>query len=150
MADIDGLSAEQVIAHLGLAPHPEGGHYREVYRHVLEDGGRGQVTSIYFLLKASEVSHWHRVTDADEIWCWHAGAPLELLVQAEGGVREVYMLGMDLAQGQRPQAVVAANAWQAARPLKGADPESWTLVGCQVAPAFIFSSFVLAEPGFEP
>jgi len=140
-----GLSADQVIATLGLEPHPEGGHFKEIHRHQNPDGSRGAVTSIYFLLKAGERSHWHRVTDADEIWCWHAGAALELLIQTDGGPRETHILGMDLSASQRPQAVVATNDWQAARTLG-----DWTLVGCQVAPAFDFASFVLAEPGFEP
>lgn len=144
------MTADEIIAALGLAPHPEGGHFKEIYRHTPPDGGRGDVTTIYFLLKADERSHWHRVADGVEIWCWHAGAPLELLIQAEGGPRERHVLGMDLQAGQRPQAVVPANAWQAARPLDGAAADSWTLVGCQVAPAFEFSSFELAEPGFEP
>lgn len=145
MESFHGLSAEQMIEVLGLQPHPEGGHFKEVYRHTGPDGARGVVTTIYFLLKAGESSHWHRVTDADEIWCWHAGAPLELQIQADGGERERHILGMALNDDQRPQAVVPANAWQAAKSLG-----DWTLVGCQVAPAFEFDSFILAEPGFEP
>ena len=140
-----GLTADEVIETLGLAPHPEGGHFKEIHRHVSVVGDRGAVTTIYFLLKAGERSHWHRVTDAEEIWCWHAGAALELLIHAEGGLRETHILGMDLNADQRPQAVVPINGWQAARPLG-----DWTLVGCQVAPAFEFASFELAEPGFEP
>jgi len=140
-----GLTADEVIEILDLAPHPEGGHFKEIHRHVSVDGERGAVTTIYFLLKAGERSHWHRVTDAEEIWCWHAGAALELLIHAEGGLRESHILGMDLNAGQRPQTVVPINGWQAARPLG-----DWTLVGCQVAPAFEFTSFELAPPGFEP
>ncbi len=145
MNSFHDLSAQQVIETLGLEPHPEGGYFKENHRNTTPDGKRGAVTSIYFLLETGQSSHWHKVTDAEEIWCWHAGAPLELLIQAEGGPRETHVLGMDLATGQRPQAVVPTNAWQAAKPLG-----DWTLVGCQVAPAFEFSSFVLAEPGFEP
>lgn len=140
-----GFTADTVIASLGLAPHPEGGHFKEIHRHVSADGGRGAVTSIYFLLKAGERSHWHRVVDGEEIWCWHAGAALELLIHPQDGARETHILGMDLNAGQRPQAVVPVNGWQAARSLG-----DWTLVGCQVAPAFDFASFELAEPGFEP
>ena len=145
MDSFHGLSADQVIEALGLEPHPEGGHFKEVYRHAAPDGTRGAVTTIYFLLRAGERSHWHRVLDADEIWCWHAGAPLELSIHGEGGPRETHTLGMDLRSDQRPQAVVPTNAWQAAKSLG-----DWTLVGCQVAPAFEFSGFELAEPGFEP
>jgi len=140
-----GLTADEVIETLDLAPHPEGGHFKEIHRHVAPNGERGAVTSIYFLLKAGERSHWHRVTDGEEIWCWHAGAALELSIHPEGGARETHILGMDLSAGQRPQAVVPVNGWQAAR-----TPGAWTLVGCQVAPAFDFASFVLAEPGFDP
>lgn len=145
MDSFHGLSADQVIEILGLEPHPEGGHFKEIHRHENADGTRGAVTTIYFLLKAGERSHWHRVKDAEEIWCWHGGAALELLIHAEGGEREVHILGMDLANGQRPQAVVPINAWQAAKTLS-----NWTLVGCQVAPAFEFASFDLAASGFEP
>ena len=144
------LSADDVIATLGLEPHPEGGHFREIHRHQSGDGSRGWVTSIYFLLKTGERSHWHRVSDGDEVWCFHAGQPLELAIHAAGGARETHVLGMEIHAGQRPQAVVPAGAWQAARPLHGGAPGGWTLVGCQVAPAFEFSSFELAPPGFEP
>ena len=85
------LTADQVIDVLGLEPHPEGGHFKEIHRHQNPHGGRGAVTTIYFLLKAGERSHWHRVNDAEEIWCWHAGAPLELLIHAEGGDRETHI-----------------------------------------------------------
>ncbi|OYX68083.1 MAG: cupin, partial [Rhizobiales bacterium 32-66-11] len=66
------LSAEEVIALLGLEAHPEGGHFRETFRESAGDGGRGASTAIYFLLREGERSHWHRV-DASEVWHWHAG-----------------------------------------------------------------------------
>jgi len=138
------LDAERLIALLGLQPHPEGGHYAETYRAPAE--GRGAVTAIYFLLKAGERSHWHKV-DAAEIWLWHGGAPLELLVcddEADPEPRP-HRLGMDIAAGERPQAVVPAGAWQAARGLDG-----WSLVSCTVAPAFEFAGFTMAPPGWEP
>ncbi|MGE0701930.1 MAG: cupin domain-containing protein, partial [Hyphomicrobiaceae bacterium] len=79
-AGIERLAAAEVIARLGLAPHPEGGHYRETFRDVPAQGTRRAAsTAIYFLLAAGEVSRWHRV-DATEIWHWYAGAPLELSV----------------------------------------------------------------------
>lgn len=139
----DGLTAEAVIALLGLAPHPEGGHFRETFRDAPPDGGRGASTAIYFLLKAGERSHWHRV-DAAEVWHWHAGAPL-LLEIADAAGRRSLTLGPDLAAGARPQGVVPPLAWQAAQSLG-----AWTLVGCTVAPAFDFAGFELAPPGWEP
>jgi predicted cupin superfamily sugar epimerase len=105
---------------------------------------RAASTAIYFLLALGERSHWHRV-DAVEIWHWHAGAPLALEIAAAPGQRERIMLGNDLAAGERPQGIVPAHAWQAARSLG-----DWTLVGCTVAPGFEFATFELAPPDWEP
>jgi uncharacterized protein len=139
------LSAGDVIALLGLAPHPEGGHFRETFRDPATDAsGRAASTAIYFLLAAGEVSHWHRV-DAAEAWHWYAGAPLELTVVETPGDRRTHRLGTNLTAGERPQAVVPAHAWQQAASLG-----AWTLVGCTVAPGFHFEGFELAPPGFEP
>ena len=138
------LSAEEVIRLLGLSPHPEGGFYRETFRPAGPDGGRGASTAIYYLLRDGEVSAWHRVHDADEVFHHYAGAPLELTIAGAAG-REILRLGADLAAGERPQAVVPAGLWQTARALGG-----WALVGCTVAPAFGFSSFEMAPPGWEP
>jgi hypothetical protein len=132
--------AEEVIRLLGLAPHPEGGFYAETFRPAGPGGGRGASTAIYYLLREGEVSAWHRVRDADEVWHHYLGAPLELRT-----VDATVRLGSDLAAGEQPQAVVPAGAWQTARTLGG-----WALVGCTVAPAFQFSSFEMAPAGWEP
>jgi predicted cupin superfamily sugar epimerase len=136
------MTAEEVVALLGLQPHPEGGFYRETFRAPAPDGGRGASTAIYYLLPEGEVSAWHRA-DADEVWHYYDGAPLELTLSADGRERSSVRLGIDLAAGERPQAVVPAGVWQTARTLGG-----WTLVGCTVAPAFEFSGFEMAPPGF--
>jgi len=107
------------------------------------DAGRAASTAIYFLLARSERSHWHRV-DAAEVWHWYAGAPLTLETVQNGTIERV-TLGGDLAAGERPQAVVAAHAWQAAATLG-----EWTLVGCTVAPGFEFGNFELAPRGWAP
>ncbi|MEM6498259.1 MAG: cupin domain-containing protein, partial [Pseudomonadota bacterium] len=74
------MTAEEVIALLDLAPHPEGGHFKETFRDDVQvTGERAASTAIYFLLKAGEVSHWHKV-DAAEMWHWYAGAPLKLSI----------------------------------------------------------------------
>ncbi len=143
------LTAERLIALIGLQPHPEGGRFVETYRAPADTpDARGAVTAIYFLLKAGERSHWHTV-DAVEIWLWHGGAPLELSVWEDGGEghRDVgrHRLGMDLEAGERPQAVVPVGAWQSARSLG-----DWTLVSCTVAPAFAFAGFRMAPAGWEP
>jgi uncharacterized protein len=135
-----GVTAEAIIAKLGLQPHPEGGWYRETWRGS-DVGGRASGTAILFLLKAGERSHWHRV-DADEIWLWHAGAPL-VLSMGEASARE-HWLGPDVLGGQAVQLVVPAGWWHAAR-----SPGDWSLVSCTVSPGFRFEGFELAPPGWE-
>jgi len=135
-------TAHELIQELGLVPHPEGGHYRETFRDTSTNaGGRSASTAIYFLLKAGEVSRWHRV-DAAEVWHWYAGAPLLLSLAPP---RLDIELGPAIAAGQRPQAVVPQGGWQQARSLG-----AYTLVGCTVAPGFEFSGFEMAPEGWEP
>ena len=129
---------------LGLIPHPEGGYYRETFRAAGPGGVRGASTAIYYLLRAGDVSAWHR-TDADEVWHHYAGGALELSLSADGRESSSVRLGPDLAAGERPQAVVPAGVWQSARPLGG-----WVLTGCTVAPAFDFAGFEMAPPGWQP
>ena len=110
-------------------------------------GARGHSTAIYFLLEAGDVSAWHRVRDAAEVWHFYAGAPLELTLHRRQTSRS--RCGDRSAPtspaGERPQAIVPADWWQTARSLG-----DWTLVGCTVAPGFDFSSFELAPPGWQP
>ena len=139
------LTADDVIRLLGLAPHPEGGHFRETFRDPHEIGGRAASTAIYFLLAAGERSRWHRF-DVAEAWHWYAGAPLVLETAADdaGPVTRV-TLGPDLAAGETPQAIVPARTWQTA-----ASRGAWTLAGCTVAPGFEFSALELAPKGWNP
>jgi uncharacterized protein len=140
-----GLSAAEIIARLGLKPHPEGGHYREMFRDgSTTAGGRAASTLIYFLLARGERSHWHRV-DAAEVWHHYAGSALSLLIAEHGKPVQTVRLGNDLATGERPQAVVPAHVWQSAE-----TTGEWTLVGCTVAPGFDFAGFELAPKGWEP
>ncbi len=138
----DSAPPHPLIAELDLVPHPEGGWYRETLRQPAPDGGRGLATAILFLLEAGQRSHWHRV-DAAELWLWHAGAPLTLLIDDDAS-REI-LLGGDPLSGQSPQALVPAAAWQSAEARNG-----WTLVSCVVTPAFDFAGFELAPPGWSP
>jgi uncharacterized protein len=138
------LDAAEVVERLTLEPHPEGGHYRETFRHAPEDGMRGVMTAILFLLAEGERSAWHRI-DAAEIWHFHAGAPLELSISTDGRTTARHTLGPDLPAGQEPQAVVPELAWQSAR-----SSGAWTLAGCTVGPAFEFDGFELAPPGWQP
>jgi predicted cupin superfamily sugar epimerase len=94
------MTPQEIIAALGMQPHPEGGHFVETWRHNSPDGGRGAGTAIYYLLQAGERSHWHRV-DAAEIWHWYAGAPLELSLSPDGISSESAMLGPERRQHRR-------------------------------------------------
>jgi predicted cupin superfamily sugar epimerase len=133
---------------LDLAPHPEGGWFRETWRAGPESvpdgypGPRAAATGIYFLLTPGQESAWHRVR-SDEVWLWHSGGPLTLL---DGGDRDTpsdapsaATLGPDLAAGQRPQQVIPAGHWQSARPAALSE----VLVSCVVAPGFDFADFTL-------
>ncbi len=131
--------AHELIERLGLAPHPEGGWYRELYRSPMEvTGPRGRrcaLTTIYYLLEQRQVSRWHRVA-ADEAWHFYAGAPLELACYDPVGSRlEIARLGPP-EDGHPAVHVVPPSHWQAART---AGP--YSLVGCSVAPGFEFADF---------
>lgn len=134
---------EALVQQLGLAPHPEGGFYREIWRStegVQPQDGRGHrvgITSIYFLLPAGAVSRWHRVR-SDEVWHYYEGAPLELL-SVPPGVRRMERIRLGpLEPGQAPVHTIPARWWQAARSLG-----DYTLVGCSVGPGFEFADFEL-------
>lgn len=142
------LKAAEIIRLLKLKPHPEGGWFAETFRDPAGTKTRAHSTAIYFLLKKGEASAWHRV-DAAEVWHWYAGAPLELKIAKTIAKSKAHRLGNDLKKGERPQIVVPARHWQRARSLG-----DFTLVGCTVAPGFLFETFELAisseEPSQEP
>jgi len=141
MPDVD-----TIIAELGLQPHPEGGLYAETWRADARAAERPSGTAIYYLLRAGERSHWHRV-DAAEAWHFYAGDPLALSIASGSGAElpQRHVLGTDLIAGQRPQLIVPAGDWQAAESLG-----AWTLVGCTVSPGFRFEGFELAARDWEP
>jgi predicted cupin superfamily sugar epimerase len=139
--------ATAIIADLTLAPHPEGGWYREVYRSALQvsgpQGRRSALTSIYYLLERSQLSRWHAV-DADELWHFYEGAPLELFTYDPASRHLTRTVLAQASAGGVPVAVVPAGIWQAARSLG-----DYTLTGCSVGPGFDFADFrfVSALPG---
>ncbi len=135
------MNAQQIIEHLDLSPHPEGGYYRQTW--VAETPGRPSGTCIYFLLAEGQSSHWHKV-DATEIWLFHAGSPLILsLSETDTGPAQDHLLTPDLEKGA-PQIIVPEGHWQAAK-----TTGDWTLVSCTVSPGFQFEGFTLAQPGFD-
>ncbi|MDM4722883.1 cupin domain-containing protein [Micromonospora sp. WMMA1363] len=135
-----------LAALLDLAPHPEGGWFRETWRsaHTVRpagyDGSRNAATAIYFLLHPGERSRWH-VVRSDELWLWHSGGPLTLRLGGSGREPAAdpmdVALGADVAAGQRPQMLVPGGTWQAAAPA-GDQP---VLVTCVVTPGFDFADF---------
>ncbi|HEY8400764.1 MAG TPA: cupin domain-containing protein [Cytophagaceae bacterium] len=131
------------IEQLGLAKHPEGGYYKEIYRCPAETSidqeNRNLATSIYFLLTSSDVSKLHRLK-SDEIWYYHAGAPLSIYLIHPDGKLEILKLGIEITRGYYPQAIIPAGCIFGA---KVDNEDSFTLIGCMVSPGFDFKDFEL-------
>ena len=136
------MNADDIIKELDLAPHPEGGFFRETWR--ANGTGRASGTAIYFLLRGEDSNRWHKV-DAAEVWHYYAGSPLVLSISdTDQGPATDHTLGPSLSRGHRPQVIVPAGDWQMAR-----CTGSYTLVGCTVSPGFEFENFQLAPDGFD-
>lgn len=143
-------TAAYFIQKFSMIEHPEGGWYKETYRSsegisksALPDrfsGNRNFSTAIYFLLEGHQFSSFHRIK-SDELWHFYAGDALFVYVINENGEIEVIRLGSNLENGEVFQAVVRAGYWFASKP---AIENSFSLVGCTVAPGFDFSDFELA------
>jgi uncharacterized protein len=134
---------EQLCARYDLAPHPEGGFYRETYRAPTALAGttRAVSTAIYFLLPRGSYSRLHRI-GSDEVWHFYAGGPLIIAELNEDGVVRRTRLGAATDEHVVPQHVVPAGAWFGAYP---ADDSDFCFVGCTVAPGFSFDDFELAR-----
>lgn len=136
----DNARADWLIRELQLEPHPEGGFYRQLYRSESavspadDRAVRASLTTIYFLLRAGQHSRWHRVR-SDEVWHFYEGDPLELLI-ADPRVSAILPVTLGPVGNGDPVHVVPADWWQAARPLG-----RYALVGCTVAPGFVFEDF---------
>ena len=138
------MSAEKIIRKLQLKPHPEGGFYRETYRSpqslaTIKSKRRNISTAIYYLLENEDKSHFHRIK-SDELWFFHQGNPLEILLIQNDQI-ETIILGNDLENGEIPMAVIPAGTWFASC-IKNAT--GFSLVSCTVAPGFDFVDFQLA------
>lgn len=139
------MSADRIIAGLGLLPHPEGGHYREVYRATQQvlapQGPRSASTAIYFLLAKGQVSRLHRIK-SDELWHHYAGGTLHIHDLSPEGDYTLHRLGTDVAQGEQLQVCIAAGHWFGAVP---APDTEFVLSGCTVAPGFEFADLEFAD-----
>ena len=142
---------EELIALLSLAPHPEGGHFKETYRsrhsvtRAEDAASRSASTAIYYLLRGTERSTWHRIR-SDEMWHFYDGAPIRIHVLEPDGGLSTLRLGHPLRHaGASFQALVPAGRWFAA---ECEAPEGHALVGCTVAPGFEFAEFEIGDEGF--
>lgn len=143
------MTAEDVKKLLGLRPHPrEGGWYVRTYEAAelvgaaaFADGRyageRRTGTAIYYLLEEGTFSEMHRLK-SDEVFHFYAGDAVEMLQLNDSGSGRTLVIGNDLAQGQRPQVVVARGVWQGCRLVKGGE---WALLGCTVSPGFEFEDY---------
>ena len=144
------MTAQEWVDCLSLAPHPEGGYYRETYRSTqLFDpegfvGQRSYATSIYFLLEADQFSALHRIK-SDEAWHFYDGDPLEIIEIDTLGNLTTTLLGKDVTAGQFLFYVVKAGNWFGSRPAAGS---RFSLVGCTVAPGFDFADFEMPGRDF--
>ncbi len=142
-------SIDEIVRTLELTPHPEGGYYRRTYKNAegpampgSEPTGenRGFASAIYYL-QMPDYSLWHR-TDGDELWFWHAGAPMKLEIRNANGTASAQILGLDMAANQQPQLMVPGEQWQ-----RGKSLGDWTLVSCSVSPGFLFETYELEDAG---
>lgn len=142
------MTAEEIIALLGLKPHPkEGGFFSETYRagEIIPPGilparyagPRTFGTCIYYLLTAATFSAMHRL-QSDEIFHFYLGDPVEMLQLSIDGTGQTVLLGGDLRAGMRPQVIVPRGVWQGSRLLAGG---TFALLGATVAPGFEFVDY---------
>lgn len=144
-------NVQDIISSLNLAPHPEGGYYRETFRSETTisqkalgpsySGDRNTSTMIYFLLTSDIFSAFHRILQ-DESWHFYAGDTITLHTIDEAGNHAAHLIGADFSKGEVPQLMVKGGDWFAASISKS---DSYALVGCTVSPGFDFQDFELAD-----
>ncbi len=140
-------NADKLIELLELVPHPEGGYFREIYKSGITfsestkqfENNQNLSTSIYFMLKETQVSLFHRLK-SDEIWYFHFGSPLRVYFINQQGNLTVHLLGLDIKNGQKPQLIIPAGTIFGAEVI---DKKLYTLLGCMVSPGFSYSDFKL-------
>ena len=124
---------KSLIEYHKMIPHPEGGHYVEVFKNK-------DVSHIYFLLEGHEHSHWHRITKNETVH-FYSGDPLEIYTSEDGEEFETNQIGSN----NNFIYSIKKNTWFAMKP-KG----KYSLIGCTVAPAFEFEDLELAPKDWKP
>ncbi len=151
---MNSYDADYYIKKLELEPHYEGGWYKFIWKSdnmipksILGDeytGDRASASVIYYLLKAGEVSAWHKLCSA-EVWFWHAGGSLKMTL---GGSDELpkeekeIILGNKIDKGEQLQAIIPSGVWQTSAPCAG---EDFVLVSCVVSPSFHIDEFMFPK-----
>lgn len=144
-----------IIDKLALAPHPEGGYFRETYRSAFQvktpprfvGGERDAGTCIHYMLTVGDFSAWHRI-QGDETWVYEAGSPLTVYWIGADGCLHRSRLGHVLHhEGTVPQLTVPNNCWFAAvlEPDDVLAAEPYGLVACAVYPGFDFQDFQFGD-----
>ncbi|KQL35063.1 cupin domain-containing protein [Psychrobacillus sp. FJAT-21963] len=133
------MDAEYYIKQLGLEPHPEGGYFKSTFASEESVSSRKLYTSIYFLLGADDVSHFHRLK-SDELWYFHGGSSLLVHVIDEDGNYVEHRVGLDIENGETPQVLVPKNSIFGSSVMENG---SFSLVGSMVAPGFEYEDFEL-------
>jgi len=140
-----------IISKLDLKPHPEGGYYRETYRSegsIPKDalsenymGDRNYATAIYYLITSQNFSAFHKITQ-DETWHFYDGAAMRLHIISPQGEYNELLIGNNLNRDEVPQFTVPGGYWFAS---EVSQPNSYSLMGCTVAPGFSFEDFIMPE-----
>jgi predicted cupin superfamily sugar epimerase len=135
------------IQHLGLEPHPEGGFFKEIFRSSISvdkqflpmgySNSRRLVTSIYYLLRSGDISHFHRLR-SDELWYYHYGSSVRIIIIDQEGHKQTRLLGPRIERAEHMQVIIPAGTIFGAEVI---DSNSFGLFGCAVAPGFEFDDF---------
>ena len=139
-------NAEYFIKHLNLLPHPEGGYYRQTCQSDENvsfdrfDGSRLLWTSIYFLLRDGEISHFHRLL-SDELWYYHGDSALSIYIIDADGKLQIRQLGLNVDNGEEPQILVPRGTIFGSK----MNNPGFSLVGCMVSPGFDFHDFEMLK-----
>jgi predicted cupin superfamily sugar epimerase len=140
---------KEILTKLDLAPHPEGGFYKETYRSEgfikkdslseIYSGERNYSTCIYFVITSASFSAFHKIHQ-EEIWHFYLGSSITIHLISPDGEYSAVVLGADILNGEVPQYVVKGEWWFA---VTVNEEESYALTGCTVAPGFNFDDFIL-------
>ena len=137
-------SAADIVRRLDLQPLPhEGGWFRPTTPASPARAAAPGFSAILAMFTPDQFSALHQLAQ-DELWLFHAGDPLDLLLLFPDGRGDTRILGA--APGSEPalQQIVPGGVWQGARVRRGG---RWTLVSCVVVPAFSWDHFALGTRG---